>query len=91
MVKTNKPVDAFGNEADLNTSSHLFVSAETTGTGAPQNVAHPFNEVPSIVLAFITEIPAGGAAVDVAYGTHTTANCVLTVTLNVKFKILALV
>lgn len=91
MVKINKPVDAFGNESDLNTSSHLFVSAEATGTAAPQNVAHPFNEVPSLVLAIITEIPATGVAVDIAYGTHTATNCVLTVTADVKFKILALV
>jgi hypothetical protein len=91
MVKTNKPVDAFGNEADLNTSSHLFVSAEATGTAAPQNIAHPFNEVPSIVLAFITEIPGGGAVVDIAYGTHTKTNIVLTVTADVKFIVLALV
>ncbi len=91
MVKINKPVDAFGNNIDLHSSSHMHVSAEATGTAAAQNVAHPFKAVPAVVLAFITEIPGGGGVVDVAYGTHTSTNCVLTVTADVKFIVLALI
>lgn len=68
------------------------VSAETTGTGASQNVAHTLGKVPSAVLAILTEHPGtpDTGAFDVAYGSHSTTNAVVTVTLNVKFKILAL-
>lgn len=64
-----------------------FVSAETTGTGATQNVAHGLGYAPTKVIVAVTE--GDGNAFDVAEGTHTTTNVVLTVTSGVKFKVLA--
>jgi hypothetical protein len=69
-----------------------FISSETTGTGSAQNVAHGLGVIPSAVLVSFTELPADLAAgADIAEGTHTTTNVVLTVTSGVKFKVLALV
>lgn len=69
----------------------LFLSAEVTGTGSAQNVAHGLGVVPSKVLVSFTELAAGLAAgADVAEGTHTTTNVVLTVTSGLKFKVLAI-
>jgi hypothetical protein len=69
-----------------------FISTEQTGTGSAQNVAHGLGVIPSAVLVSFTELPADLAAgADIAEGTHTTTNIVLTVTSGVKFKVLALV
>lgn len=70
-------------------SNGISVSAETTGTGASQNVAHGLGVVPSSVVVSLTEF-ASGQNVDVAEGTHTTTNVVLTVTSGVKFKVMAI-
>jgi predicted RecA/RadA family phage recombinase len=71
--------------------AQVFVSAETTGTGSAQNVAHGLGVAPAAVLVVPTEHPGtpDTGAFDVAEGTHTTTNVVLTVTANVKFKVLA--
>ena len=68
-----------------------FVSAETTATGSAQNVAHGLGVAPSKVLVSFTELPADLAAgADIAEGTHTTTNVVLTVAPSgAKFKVLA--
>jgi hypothetical protein len=69
-----------------------FISSETTGTGSAQNVAHGLGVTPTVVLVSFTELPADLAAgADIAEGTHTATNVVLTVTSGVKFKVLALV
>lgn len=68
----------------------MSVSAETTGTGAEQSVAHGLAVIPSKVLVVPTELAAGLAGGhDCAEGTHTTTNVVLTVTSGAKFKVLA--
>jgi hypothetical protein len=69
----------------------VFVSAEQTGTGAPQNVAHGLGAVPSAVLVAPTEHPGvpDTGAFDIAEGAHDGTNVVVTVTTNVKFKVLA--
>lgn len=69
----------------------IFVSAETTGTGSAQNVAHGLGVVPAAILVVPTEHPGtpDTGAFDIAEGTHTTTNVVLTVTANVKFKVFA--
>lgn len=64
------------------------VSAETTGTGSSQNVAHGLATTPSLVLIAVTEDPAG-AGFDVAEGGHGSTNVVVTVTNGVKFKVFA--
>jgi len=68
--------------------SGIFVSAETTGTGSAQNVAHGLGTAPSAVLVAPTEF-ASNLAVDIAEGTHTSTNVVLTVTSGAKFKVIA--
>lgn len=66
-----------------------FWSTEQTGTGSPQNVAHGLGRVPRRVMAIISEDPAG-SGFDVAYGSHTPTNAVVTVTSGVKFNIYAI-
>lgn len=69
----------------------VFISAEQTGTGSSQNVAHGLAAAPTGVLVTPTEHPGtpDTGAFDVAEGTHTSTNVVVTVTANVKFKVLA--
>jgi hypothetical protein len=68
----------------------IFISAETTATGSAQNVAHGLGVIPNKVLIAPTELAADLAAgYDVAEGSHTSTNVVLTVTSGAKFKVLA--
>lgn len=71
--------------------SATFFSAEQTGTGSAQNVAHGLGVAPAGVLVVPTEHPGtpDTGAFDIAEGTHTTTNVVVTVTANVKFKVFA--
>jgi len=66
----------------------VFVSAEQTGTGSSQNVAHGLGVAPTLVLVVPTEYPGTGAF-DIAEGSHDATNVVVTVTANVKFKVFA--
>lgn len=70
----------------------VFVSAETTATGAAQNVAHGLGAVPALVLIVPTETTAAAivlAGFDIAEGAHDGTNVKLTATLGLKFKVLA--
>ena len=68
-----------------------FKSAEITGDGSAQSTAHGLGVVPSVVFVSFTELPADLAAgADIAEGTATDTNCVVTVTTGVKYKILVL-
>ena len=67
----------------------IFVSTEQTGAGTAQNVPHGLGVVPFKVFFCLTEF-AGTADVDVAPGTHTATNVVVTVTSGVKFQVVAL-
>jgi len=78
--------------------SGKFASAEQTGTGSAQNVAHGLGVVPSAVLVSITDpgLETAGAAdgalrAVIVEGSHTTTNVVVTVTAGAKFKVLAFV
>lgn len=67
-----------------------FKSAELTGTGAAQSVAHGLGRVPSFVLVVPTDLtPATTGAYSVVEGAHTDANVVVTVTLSKKFRVFA--
>lgn len=68
----------------------LFMSTEQTGTGSPQNVAHGLGAAPSVVFVSFTEFNGDDGAHDIAEGTHTATNIVLTVTSGAKFKVLAI-
>lgn len=69
----------------------VFVSTEQTATGSSQNVAHGLAATPAAVLVVPTEHPGtpDTGAFDIAEGTHTSTNVVVTVTANVKFKVFA--
>jgi hypothetical protein len=66
----------------------VFVSTEQTGNGAQQSVAHGLAAAPAGVLIAVTEDPAG-SGFDVAEGTHTATNVLVTVTTGVKYKVFA--
>jgi len=67
-----------------------FLSAELTGTGAEQSIAHGLGAVPSKVFAFITGTPATYAACTITEGTHDATNIKITVTSGYKFRVFAL-
>ncbi len=63
-----------------------FVSAEQTGNGSAQNIAHGLGETPRTVAAFVTgwsgAAPSGAT---ITAGTHDATNVVFTVTTNIKY------
>lgn len=65
-----------------------FFSAEQTGTGSEQDIAHSLGATPTVVIAIPSNL-TGGAFV-VSYGTHDGTNCKVTVTTGEKYKVLAL-
>lgn len=70
----------------------VFQSTETTATGSSQNVAHGLGVVPAVVFITITESPGDlvtGGAFDIAEGSHSSTNVVVTITTGLKFKVLA--
>lgn len=66
----------------------IFISTEQTGTGASQNVAHGLGRTPTSVFVSVTDDDSGGGF-SIAEGAHDGTNVVLTVTTDVKFKVLA--
>lgn len=69
----------------------MSVSAEQTATGSAQDVAHGLGVVPSAVVVIPTEhsgTPDTGAF-DIAEGAHDATNVKVTITADVKFKVLA--
>lgn len=69
----------------------VFVSSEQTGNGSEQSVAHGLGATPAAVLVVPTEHPGtpDTGAFDIAEGTHTSTNVLVTVTTNVKYKVFA--
>ncbi len=66
----------------------LFVSAELTGTGAQQTVAHGLGVVPTNVVITPTDMsPAPVGVFTVTEGVHDNVNVKVSVTLNKKYKI----
>ena len=64
------------------------VSAEQTGTGAPQNVAHGLGAAPAAVLIAVTDdVAALLTGFTVVEGVHDGTNVVVTVTTGVKYKV----
>jgi hypothetical protein len=90
VSRNNAPGGADISAVALRTNK-IFVSAEQTGTGAPQNIAHGMGVVPTYVMASPTDTsPATAGVYTVTEGTHTTTNVVVTVTSGKKFKVLAI-
>ncbi len=91
VTTTREGVVTIGNGAVTKAKAKVFASTEQTGTGSSQNVAHGLGAVPQIVLVVPTEHPGtpDTGAFDIAEGAHDSTNVVVTVTANVKFKVLA--
>lgn len=95
---TGNPIGNLTGNADTATKllvSSVFKSAEQTGTGAPQNVAHGLGVTPGAVWWSLSggHDGAGGAGdkvPTVAPGAHGTTNCVFTVTAGAKFFVFAM-
>jgi len=69
---------------------HYFLSAEQTGTGAEQSIAHGLGVTPSLVLIIITGSPTTYAALTVTEGVHDATNVKVTVTTDWKYKVFAM-
>jgi predicted RecA/RadA family phage recombinase len=68
----------------------FFLSAEQTGTGASQNIAHGLGVVPELIVVYPTDTaPATTGAYTMTEGAHTSTNVVVTVTSGKKFKVFA--
>lgn len=66
-----------------------FLSAQQTGTGASQNVAHGLGLTPAGVLVSCTDNSSSANIFTVVEGTHDATNVKVTVTSGAKFKVLA--
>lgn len=79
------------NTAVTKAKSLMFVSAELTGTGSAQNVAHGLGVVPAAVLVVPTDTsPATVGQYTAVEGSHTSTNVIVTVTTGKKFKVWAM-
>ncbi len=68
----------------------VFISAEQTGNGLAQSVAHGLEAIPAGVLIVPTDTaPATTGAYTAVEGAHTTTNVVVTVTTDKKYKVFA--
>ena len=83
VTMNNAGVTAVGAKKITIAKSAAFFSAQLTGTGSSQNIAHGLGVVPSAVLIVPTD---GGTVVP---GSHSTTNVVATVTTGKKFDVLA--
>lgn len=67
-----------------------FQSAEQTGNGAAQNIAHGLGRVPSFVVVVPTDTaPATAGVYTMTEGSHDATNVVVTVTSGKKYIVLA--
>jgi hypothetical protein len=70
--------------------TYWFKSAEQTGTGSSQNIAHGLTTTPTFVFVIPTDTsPATAGVFTVVEGTHDLTNVVVTVTADKKFVVLA--
>ena len=78
------------NQAVTVAKMKVFKSAEQTGTGATQNIAHGLGVAPGLVMVYPTDTSVSTAGVYVvSEGAHTTTNVVVTVTSGKKFVVVA--
>lgn len=74
----------------LGTLRGVFVSAEQTGTGAAQNIAHGLGVVPNKVVIVPTDTaPATTGAYTATQGAHDATNVIVTVTSGKKYVVMA--
>ena len=70
----------------LKSKAKVFFSAEITGTGAPQNVAHGLGTTPAGVLC-VPSVSAAG--VSIVQGAHGATNVVITMAVTDKCFVFA--
>jgi len=68
----------------------FFLSAEQTGDGTEQSIAHGLGATPTLVLIIITGSPATYAALTVTEGTHDATYARVTVTSGWRYKVFAM-
>lgn len=68
----------------------IFVSAEQTGNGSSQSIAHGLGVIPTQIFIALTGGPAGYTQPTITEGTHTTTNVVVTVTNTWKYRVIAI-
>lgn len=73
----------------LSGNLNAFASTVLTGTGASQSILHGLGAIPTKVLVSVYDT-TGSSSFVVVEGVHTATEIVVTVTLNVKFKVLAI-
>jgi len=66
----------------------VFKSDEITSDGSAQSTAHGLGRTPSLVIVIPSDV--SGVAAVYTEGTHTSTNCIVTVTTGNKYKIIAL-
>ena len=69
--------------------SGVFVSGVVTGTGGAQNTAHGLGGAPTVVVIALVGGPAVYVQPVVTEGAHDATNCVVTVTANWQYRIIA--
>lgn len=69
-------------------SGGVFSSGEVTGTGSNQNTAHGLGTTPSLAWAVVTD--SGAGVFTITPGTHTSTNCVFSVSLGIKYRVYAI-
>jgi len=89
MVTMPIPRYHIGRDAVHYENRKASLSAEQTGTGAEQSIAHGLGVKPSLVLIIITGSPTTYAALTVTEGTHDATNVKVTVTSGWKYKVYA--
>lgn len=67
----------------------MFISAEQTGNGSAQNVAHGLGVIPGKVMVALTGGPGAYTQPTITEGTHTSTNAVVTVTSSWKYRVIA--
>lgn len=87
-IKVRIPHSGGGRSASGFYGAGVYASAERTATGSEESIAHGLGSTPSHVFIVLTEF-ASGLNVDVAEGTHTSTNVLVTITSGVKYKVLA--
>lgn len=82
---------ALANKTVTYAKTATFISAELTGTGAPQNIAHGLGVIPAKVFLAPTDTsPATAGVYTVTEGAHDATNAIVTVTSGKKFKAMVL-
>ena len=71
--------------------SGKFQSAERTATGSAESIPHGLGVTPSLVLCAVQDTNGVALPHTIVEGTHTSTNIVLTVTANLKYKVIAFV